>query len=172
MEAPDGHMADEETHGTIQQIPRLDVSDSSYQQWKLETLEDELKLRSIPVPRAGSMRNKRKFIALLDEFQNDQQQTPPEIATTKLYIDPEEFDDSDEKYDTIEKLERELAARDIDVPPRPAANEGNEAQGVDDIDRLHHEACWAALTTWVHSDRNIPPHDCRAHAGLREGGAR
>ena len=82
-------MADEESQGTRMQFPLLDVSDSSYRQWRLETLEDELKLRNIPVPRAGSMRNKRKFMALLDEFQNEQRQAPPEIAPTHLYIDPE-----------------------------------------------------------------------------------
>ena len=161
-------MADEESQGTRMQFPLLDVSDSSYRQWRLETLEDELKLRNIPVPRAGSMRNKRKFMALLDEFQNEQRQAPPEIAPTHLYIDPEEFDDSDEKYDTIEKLHAELVARDINIPPRPESNEGDVAQGVDDIDRMHHEACWAALTAWVHSESNIPPHDCRAHSGLSQ----
>jgi hypothetical protein len=73
MEAPEGHMAEGESQGTRTQFPLLDVSELSYGQWRLETLEAELKLRSIPVPRAGKSQTKRKFMALLDKFQNEQQ---------------------------------------------------------------------------------------------------
>ena len=139
-----------------EQFPRLDFTDETA--WTRETLLVELRARRIQVP-SGQNRKKRKYIELLQEFQNQQPPFrnqpppgPPEAPPQHLYIDPETVNDADPRFDNVEKIEAELRARDIPLPHRPdAQNDENVHQ--------YWETCWAELTAWIHGDMNIKPNE-------------